>query len=376
VWTDSGGFVHTASGVQGAIAPAPDGVGQTSTVSIQKITGPDDHPMNGFVLRDLPDVPADGVVRWARKILVDGARTLARSRTYTWALLERRRSGASAGISAEPSEREHAIGVFVDAVLPQVGDGSLHLLAGKGVAPADLAALDAAWPGPRAHTEPARHGTLADELLAAGVVAAALGTLGSLEGRTATIEGAGTAGPAIVAELAAAGVRVVGVATPGGAVVGGPEGDELAEAWARHGDDLPAAIGSELPGAEVLGVEADLLLCGSRAGLVDHEVAASLAVRAVVPVGPAPVTAKGLAVATRNEVTVLADACTLLGSVVALDPDGGDADERRLTARDRAREVAAAAAGHVDGPYLGACALAESFLRTWCDELPFGRPLA
>ena len=29
-----------------------------------------------------------------------------------------------------------------------------------------------------------------------------------------------------------------------------------------------------------------------------------------------------------------------------------------------------------DGPFLGACYAAESFLSTWQDELPFGRPLA
>ncbi|HNI34929.1 MAG TPA: hypothetical protein PLV93_05985, partial [Microthrixaceae bacterium] len=31
---------------------------------------------------------------------------------------------------------------------------------------------------------------------------------------------------------------------------------------------------------------------------------------------------------------------------------------------------------HDEGPYLGACYAAEEFLRTWSDELPFGRPLA
>jgi hypothetical protein len=31
---------------------------------------------------------------------------------------------------------------------------------------------------------------------------------------------------------------------------------------------------------------------------------------------------------------------------------------------------------HPSGPLLGACEQAEAFLATWCDELPFGRPLA
>ena len=33
-------------------------------------------------------------------------------------------------------------------------------------------------------------------------------------------------------------------------------------------------------------------------------------------------------------------------------------------------------AGRPEGAFLGACGHAESFLATWRDELPFGRPLA
>ena len=42
----------------------------------------------------------------------------------------------------------------------------------------------------------------------------------------------------------------------------------------------------------------------------------------------------------------------------------------------RVREVLAASMQFPDGPCLGACFLAEEFLRTWVSELPFGRPLA
>mgnify|MGYP003383856290 CR=1 FL=1 len=42
----------------------------------------------GFVLIDLPNAPeSTGIVRWARKILKDGATSLARSMTYSYASL-------------------------------------------------------------------------------------------------------------------------------------------------------------------------------------------------------------------------------------------------------------------------------------------------
>ena len=31
--------------------------------------------------------------------------------------------------------------------------------------------------------------------------------------------------------------------------------------------------------------------------------------------------------------------------------------------------------GHADGAFMAACYAAEEFLRSWQDELPFGRPL-
>ena len=43
---------------------------------------------------------------------------------------------------------------------------------------------------------------------------------------------------------------------------------------------------------------------------------------------------------------------------------------------DEAERVIDEVRGHGEGPVMGACLRAEAFLRTWRDELPFGRPLA
>jgi len=321
---------------------------KTAHVPTQKITGPDDIPMTGFVIVDLDGAEhADGVVRCAKKILMDGARTMARSRSYSWALLEEQRSGASAGINAPPPSRAEGVAAFVEAVTENVRSGALSLDAAKGVEPAELSALSELDVRSSLRHEPTDHGTLADELtcrsaaIAAGV---ALGGTGGLTGRTVAIEGAGALEPMLADVLAEMGATVVG---------------------------------GELGTDEVLRAEADVLLCGSKMGLVDHEAAASLAVKVLAPIGVAPVTARGLAVAERGGVTVLADFLTLSGGLhafVARDDDTAESLRDRVAARTT--ELTAAAVAHDEGAYLGACALAEEFLGSWQDQLPFGRPLA
>ncbi len=357
MWTDSGGFVHTASGIfRGPRAVPRTGteksarrapVGKTAAVPIQKITGPEGSEVTGFVIVDLDGADAaDGVVRCAKKILMDGARTMARSRTYSWALLGERRSGAAAAINAAPPDREVGITTFVDAVRDRVDAGALSLDAGKGVGQPELAALQEVDRRSPLRAEVRAHGSLADELTATSAVAAAAATLGGLEGRTVVVEGAGSLEPALVHALGAAGARIV-------------------------------AGGAEAAAAEVLATPADAVFCGSKLGLVDHAVAAALSTQVLVPVGVAPVTAKGLAVAARAGVVVLADFLTLSGGLASMvAPADATADSLVESVRERTTELTVAAAAHDDGAYLGACDLAEQFLSSWVDELPFGRPLA
>ena len=150
---------------------------------MKKLTGTD-----AFVITDLPDAgTADGVVRCARKVLQDGARTMARSRTYSWALLEQQISGASAGVNAT-DDRDAALRTFVDELSGEIGSGRLALDPGKGVTTEDLAAwaeLDRRSP---------EHTGRRDDLLAAGIVAAADVAVGGVAGASVVIEGAGASG--------------------------------------------------------------------------------------------------------------------------------------------------------------------------------------
>lgn len=302
-------------------------------MALQKLTGTD-----AFVVTDLPGAQrADGVVRWAKKVLQDGARTMARSRSYSWALLEQRVSGASAGISAAPEERDAAVAAFVAEMQQQVSSGELSFDAGKGVSPGDLTALT------ELDQRSPLQSVLADELLGIGIASSAAAALGGLDGVRAVVEGGGAKEEPIVAALVAEGAQVVAT-----------------------GDGPHVAV-----------TDADLLVCGSKLGLVDHDLAAELPQRAIVACGVAPVTAKGLAVAGRKGVVVVADFLSLLGPLLSFRPAPEDTeDSLRSAAADVVTSISTEVLDHEEGPYLGAAYRAERFLGTWQDPLPFGRPLA
>ena len=265
--------------------------------------------VDAFVAVDLEGVPGQGIVRLAPRVLQGGARDLARSVTYALASLGRQETGISAGISAPPEGRDAAVAAFVAEVASW--DAVFSLSAGKGVTDRDLGVP----------ADPA-----ADRLLAAGAVAAGLTAVPGAS--TAVVEGSG-GGEALVEELSARGIKVTTI-------------------------DDPFDAG------------ADLLFCGSKVGIVDHEVADRLAVGAVVPTGPLPITTRAVAHCRRREITALPDFLTTAGPLV------GNVDK----AREVVAAIVAEVADHDDGPIIGACVRAEAFLSDWQDDLPFGRPMA
>ncbi|MFN8039562.1 MAG: hypothetical protein U0Q07_10175 [Acidimicrobiales bacterium] len=341
-------------------------------MTVQRLASTD-----GFVVLDLGDgVPAAGIVRLAPKVLVDGATWLARSVTYRFAVFEQQRGGASAGINAR-DDVEAALAAAVDELSPRVADGSLVLDAGKGVPPAAVEA----WRG--VDPRPAVARDAADVLLARSVAASAAWA-GDLEGRTVAIEGFDGNGPALVAELERRGARVVTVAGAQGAATR-PEGFsavEVAAAWGEHGPGFAAVLTADPgPAWAALAAEVDLLLAGSKAGVIDHTNAGRVAAATIVPTGPVPLTAKALAVLRAAGRTVLPDFVSTAGPSLAAWPPAGHTVPGDLDAAVAVVDAAVAAvlddvASAADGPLLGACARAEAFLRTWQETLPFGRPLA
>ena len=334
--------------------------------------------VDAFVALDLSGAQAaSGPVRWARKVLQGGAKDLARSQTYTYAALQMRRSGASAGISAEAPGRAEAVAAFVDEAAALVPDGTYLPDAAKGVTEADLAPLRDGD-----SRTVARLGAFSAACDGLSAAAAADATVG-LDGRTAVIEGFSANGPALAEAVSQRGGRVVGLATAEGSLAA-PDGFDpaaLAEAWSAHGDKALGALagnedGLDKPGA-LWGIGADVVFAGSRMGAVNHGVAEGLECRALVPSGRLAYTSKALAVCRRRAVAAVPDFVALAGSTIAAwsSPDTSDDDVRDEVAR-AVTALMAEALGSDDGPFLGACYAAEAFLSTWQDELPFGRPLA
>ena len=130
---------------------------------------------------DLPGAEAaSGPVRWARKVLQGGAKDLARSQTYTYAVLQMHRSGASAGISAEAPVRAEAVAAFVAEAAALVADRVYLPDAAKGVSDQDLAPLRGG--DPRMGARLGDFGAVCDGLTAAAAADAAVG-LGRPHGR-------------------------------------------------------------------------------------------------------------------------------------------------------------------------------------------------
>ena len=274
---------------------------------------------DAFLVTDLADAPISvGVVRSAPKVLVDGAGLLARAATYAFATFAVRASGASAGVNAKPEEKEQALSRFMEEIAPLVAAGTLHLSPGTGVTDADLAPLN---------LEPQ------DESLAArGAVAAAAAFLGG-----------------------GAGGRAAAVQGPAEWI------DRVAPWWADAG-------GGEIRDGDPGGAE--VLFLAGKAGVVDHENAAAITAKLLVPLTPVPVTAKAFATLCRAGAVLLPDAVSCAAPLLAVaDPGGADPLERVAT-------VAGELSGSGVEAWPAMVARAEAFLGEWQAALPFGRPLA
>ena len=334
--------------------------------------------VDAFVALDLDGAEtASGPVRWARKILQGGAKDLARSQTYTYAALQMRRSGASAGINAEAPARAEAVAAFVAESAALVAAGTYLPDAAKGVSDQDLAPLRDG--DPRNADRLDAFGSQCDGLSAAAAAEAAVG----LDGRTAIIEGTGATVPAVAEAVTQRGGRVVGLATLEGSLTaaGGFDPAALAEAWSAHGDKALSALAGDDDGLDpagaLWGTPADVVFAGSKMGVVHHGVTEGLQCRALVPSGRLAFTSKALALCRRGGITAVPDFVALSGSTIAAwsTPDTGD-DEVRAEIANTVAALMAEALDSDDGPFLGTCYAAEAFLATWQDELPFGRPLA
>lgn len=283
---------------------------------------------DAFIAFDLDDAPAVGITRLARKVLQDGAKLLARSTTYSFASFGIEMGGGSAGINADGEAAGPAVTAFVGEAKELVASGRWATDPGLGLEESDLAPLREV----EARPEALWTGALQHQLVARGAIAAAAALReGGLSGATAALVGGGPAVDAARIALDGDGVRIAG-----------SKPDE----------------------------ECDLLFLAGKAGMLEHDAAATVKAGIVVPLTPVPITARAHAVLCQAGSIHVPDFLSTAAPLLhAHDADGGDPVER----------VGAAVgdlAGEGTGLWLAAAERAEEFLRTWQDELPFGRPLA
>jgi glutamate dehydrogenase/leucine dehydrogenase len=279
---------------------------------------------DGFIVFDLEGADmAVGVTRLAPKILLDGAQLLARTNTYAFAAFGLELSGGSAGINAPAEGRDEAVAAYVAEVTPLAAERRWVTDPGAGVTADDLAPLREHDPRPPEVREPAA----SVELVVNGALAAAEAVAGSLAGKTFRVDGKGPA-----ATRAA---------------------KSLAQREATAADEG----------------HVDLLFAAGRAGSIDHERAEDLDAGYVVPLAPAPVTAKAYAVLSRAGCVYLPDFVCLAAPLLA----GFDGHRDPVAA---VGELAAEVGGAGTAMWKAAVDRAEAFLATWQETLPFGRPLA
>ena len=319
--------------------------------------------VDAFVVFDIEGATnATGTVRAGDKILASTATELARCTTYAYASLHTEKSGASAGINAPESVRDEAVDKFVAEIESLVADGTFLPDHNRVVTNDDLAPL-------RPH-DPRL--AIDDDAVIAQAGLDALDALGRemADGRAA-IEGFGAASLPLLAQLTRLDARIVAVSTPKGTATNtaGFASTELHDALTAHGDDCVNHLGGEVvPTNRIFGVDAEVLFVGSRLGVVNDRSAPFIRARTVVPTGPSPVTAKGFAILQHANIELVPDFVVMAAPLAAAWQMG-----------DPTSMVAGIVHEIVDdeeGLYLAACRRAEAFLRTWCDRLPFGRPLA
>ena len=334
---------------------------------------------DAFVVRDLdPDTPAIGIVRSAPKILQGGAKDLARSQTYQCAILGMQYQGASCGVNAAPESRDDAMQAFTTDLMEVVEGGTLMLDAAKGVSVEQLAPLTAVDTRSDLRTRDVGGVSALAHLGGLGAVACAAAAH-SLDGATVGIESFDETGIAVARAAAAAGARITAISTSAGAAMS-PDGfdvDALSAAFASSGADMVTSLSDEeLPFWRILGAKVSVLFAGSKAGLIDHKNAANINASVIVPTGPIPYTTKGALTLERADITVLPDFVTTAGRLMASFPSSDDVAAVEAEVTNKLSDLTASILGKEASPILEASFQAEAFLKTWQDELPFGRPFA
>lgn len=340
--------------------------------------------LDGFIAFDSSTpIPCAGGTRAACDVSEVEVAALARGMTYKFAVLGLPIGGGKAGIRVpHNSARDALLQAYCEEIRPLVESGTFNTGADLGTSESDFRLLRAATTNTASRMSEAIDGIPLEESLTGYGVAAAASAIGDLDGRTVSIEGLGKVGCGVARAMVARGARIVAVSTLRGCAANreGFDLDALMEARAAHGDDLVSHLGVETTKVEDLfDVPVDVLVPCARPGVITEGRARSLPVRVVAPGGNIPYCAGAPEALRERGVVALADFVCNLGAVIGYQaPAGVQLEEVFRTTEERVVELVNLSLEHPAGPFYGACAIGERFLRSWRapDNLPCTPPLA
>jgi glutamate dehydrogenase/leucine dehydrogenase len=344
----------------------------------------------GFVVFDLPGAAVSaGGTRLAPDVTVGEVALLARAMTYKFAVLGDQVGGAKAGVLGDPADQEARAGLmarFCAEIGPLVSSGRFLTGPDMGTSEEDFAPLRVDRAAPAAMSATVGGVPFEDVLTGFGVTVAAQTALragwgGGLDGRSVAIEGFGKVGGGVAREVLSQGGRVVAVSTIAGCVAdpSGLDIGRLLELRGVHGDECVTRCGLPVdPPGGLFTVNADVVVPGTRPGVIDRRTANSLppGVLVVAPAANIPYTSGGASVLRQRGIMALPDFVCNAGAVIGYR-SARDASPEQVLAdvHDKVAGLITEALGHPDGPLGGACARATRFLGTWCGDLP-GPPFA
>ncbi len=340
----------------------------------------------GFVVFDLPGAPASaGGTRLAPDVDVAEVSLLARAMTYKYGALGAEMGGAKAGVRGDPADRTGKAALmarFCAEIAPLAGSGRLLTGPDMGTTEEDFAPLRQARPAPAAIRAVVDGVPFEDLLTGYGVAVAAETALahhwgGGWDGRSVAIEGFGKVGGGVAREVTRRGGRVVAVSTVAGCVAdpSGLDVELLLALRREHGDACVLHYGQPaVPPTELFAaVDADVLVPGTRPGMVDRRTAGSLppGVRVVAPAANVPYTAEGADVLRQRGVVALPDFVCNAGAVIGYR-SAADATTDQVLAAVAATigDLILEALRHPAGPLAGASEQAARFVRGWYGEPP------
>ena len=340
----------------------------------------------GWVVFDLPGAQISaGGTRLAPDVSMTEVALLARAMTYKFAALRQPVGGAKAGLRADPGDRASRDAVMVRycaEIRPMTDAGVFLTGPDMGTSEGDFAALRAHRATPAAISAVVDGVPFEDVLTGYGVTVAAEAALsarwgGGWDGRSVAVEGFGKVGGGVAREVVRRGGRVVAVSTLAGYVAdpGGLDVERLLELRREHGDACVTRYGRPVvpPAGLFTAVEADVLVPGTRPGVIGAREAAALppAVRVIAPAANAPYTEEGAAVLGRRGIVALPDFVCNAGAVIGYrSPAGATPAEVLAAAGATITDLILQALAHPRGALAGACEQAGTFLRDWWGEPP------